>query len=356
MIGSCTSSGRVVACSVDGETCRSTELHLDMLGRDERVTAVQASSTSFVLGTSFGDIIVIQRHGSPLTSHLTAYRLQPRAGLIVEAIQTGFKFLGLASDDNRSASGYVSKVLTVPGTQWLLSCGDEVRLWDNWTEGGREALVWESSLAKVLSDDMPEAQGAQGGEPLVHDVVLMPFVGQSVVSLAVLSSVLNPSTSDATLFLHMIDASLTVTPAPLVSKSHIVLDAMTDLENLAPVIIEETSTGRAQIAWSSAVTRTVHALSLDLRGARLIPKALDFSPDVADFDLDVPSSEVITVNAIAGQEGVFLLIADCTLRHHSALFVDVENPPRASTQSLNLKDYILGICGGEVGHPLNLLS
>ena len=344
VIASCTSSGRVVVSSVQGDACRSNELLLDMMRSDERVTAVHASSSSFVLGTSHGEIIVVQRHGSPLTSHLTAYRLQQRSGLIVGVIQTGFKLLGLATDESRGEIDCVSKVLTVPGTQWLLKCGDDLRLWDNWAESGREVVVWESSLVKVLSDDMPEVEG----RIRVHDVILLPFAGQAVLSLAVLSSVPNPSSSDTSLFLHMIDASLTATAMPLMPKAHIVVDALSDLEHLEPAILEETATSRAQIFWSSAVTHTVHSLSLDLRAVRLIHKTIDLSPDIADFDIDLPSSHVKAVNSIVDEEGLFVLTSDGMLRHHSTLFVDVNSPPRLSSQSMNLKDYILGICGGEV--------
>lgn len=307
---------------------------------DEVITAVHATSASFLLGTSLNDIVVIQPHGAPLSSELRAHRLVQRSSIFVDV----FKLLGFASD--HTPSDPVSKILTVPGTLWLLQCGDHLRLWEGWAEAGREQLVWTAGLKELLVADSSDALNSSAGELRVHDFALLPFSGQSVVTLAVVFSVGGTHDSDATLYVHIIDASLTADSMPLTTKARVAVDSMTET-TFAPILIEGTS-WRVTIAWSSAVSHTLHTLTLDVHCARMLAKTIDLSSDISEFDVDIETPQLTAVNSVAGDEGVFILTRDCLLYNHTPMFVDVENPPRTIVQSMNLMDYIRGICMGQV--------
>jgi hypothetical protein len=103
---------------------------------------------------------------------VSADRLQRTQSVFLGLLQSGAKLMGILpgeKDKNRQ----IVKIIPVPMSPLLLSVGNVLTLWSDWSSPGREKVVWDFKLKHSLRADI-KALGVDVTKMRIVDACLMP--------------------------------------------------------------------------------------------------------------------------------------------------------------------------------------
>jgi hypothetical protein len=289
----------------------------------------------------------------------------PRSNMLAELIQTGFKLLGLSSTAAVEPEKFVFKFIVIPNTSFLLKIGGNVSLWGDWNQQGREHILWETDLRQLIEDDILESFKCPSDSLVLHDAHLLPVVSSfSQALLVVLSTADNMlDASSKTLYMHVVDISLTVSVTSCTVTSRIIVDSMVSLpdrhatyEAMMPILLEcsyradqpRQSPWRLNVAWFSAVSKTLHAVCVDMAELTSTGGSIDLSSTVFEFDLELAGA-VAAIGSVDGNEGLLVIDTGRRLENVVPVFLDYHSRLRAGEKSdKDLGDIVLQICRRQV--------
>jgi hypothetical protein len=373
---SCTSHGylNIFSLELGATTVHKAPLQIELQHANEAVNSISSTGSFVILSTNYNNVYVVQRIGGRHPTQLTVCRLTPKPNLISGLIQTGFKLLGISSNVMLQESMQIFKLIPVPNSSLLFTCGAALHLWSDWN-AGREDLLWQFNLLRLLEQDVESACkiSAQGFQ--LHDVYLLPAsMSLSSAIILVLTSCLsadNKNKSTRHLFLHILSAELLKTATPIEIKASLLLDSIISLPSDRPngraarelhprIHTPESALGeppnkwRVTVSWQSSVTHTLCAATYDVSLLTTAMMLLDLSDIAFEHDTELKGSDVSTITAVSGQGGLQVLSSECFLRtvfpvefDFHAKIKQLKAAAQHSTDS-DPSDMLLQICKGEV--------
>lgn len=325
--------------SVDGEDAvQVSEVQVPVEDTDETITALCTAASQYILCSSFNSVYVISRRGSRFSCTLTVHHLVARANLLVGLLQTGFKLFGLSSDTALAPAEHIFKILPVPNTNYILTCGSRFSLWADWHESGRESIVWEAAVQKLLQDDLAASFGCDTEQTTLHDVFIQPTsVASTHALLAVLSSV--QSRAGRQLFLHLLDAELSAFNLPVTIRTRVLLDSAMCTSDAMKSASMQPSFHRASssvpeerwrvaLTWVSGGTATLSALAMDLHAISQGAKKLDVSIIAYEFETDIKGPDMAALGRVEGVDGLVAITLASELRVVSPMYYDHQTRTR----------------------------
>eukprot|EP01034_Spumella_vulgaris_P021857 gene21857-27929_t len=317
------------------------------------------------------------------TKAVSADRLQRTQNVFFGFLQSGAKLIGILpgeKDKNRQ----IVKMLPVPMSPLLLSVGNILTLWSDWSSPGKEKVVWDFKLKQTLKSDL-KALSVDITKMRIVDAYLMPTeTGADKAVLLVLSVVsdalseedyVSPTQLPCALWMHTLevltphsgfyqqgtgDQPVRVMHRVLVGEGvqFNMLSAVNEdgslsselgVTALKPRISSLHPSWRVYLSWSgfnvNLSTYTLHCAQFDLLNQPVIDQeslisdnasvdaALESVRCLHAVDSGISASVVVDTSSVEGLDGVVVLVNDGSL-----LLVSPPLPDRAPRDFPAVKD------------------
>jgi hypothetical protein len=336
---------------------------IQVSGKSVAFALVLVSSSIFVfclagnrviLSTSTGDIYILER----FVDEQSSYQLQRTRGVVAGILNAGAKLFGISSfgGSDRSQGLNYSKLIPMPRDSQLFCIGGTLTLWSNYLQPGEEQCWYDFSLGSCLRDDLRRALNTrQPLRCLVLDATVMeidrtPGNNSSLVTILVLSAVASEQDLaavgrdglvHASLWMHTLEVPMerngkVVTASGnihvagqqlqdddfhLMYRMHLADNVLIDCNHLNdnngsqggslnPKMFGMPPSWRVFISWTDATSKSIYCSQIDALN-QSIPTGGNKDRYVIDYDsvmdTKINCSEVSTVSAITGLDGIFAL-------------------------------------------------